>query len=219
MNYPLRDGVVSYLLKADTKDLVEVFCEQVNNYPKNALLSLMNLLSSHDSTRIITVLGRSRVVLDKDLLKYEFLDDEQYEKGKRLAKLAYTVAFTCYGVPSIYYGDEAGLTGELDPYNRRCFPWGKEDKEMLEHIGFLSKTRQASNALKFGDFSIIYYDKRIIVYERSYESESVVVALSRNESDVKLQFNKRYRDLLGGNIATEFTLKSDGALILSGENQ
>ncbi|MBO4572181.1 MAG: glycoside hydrolase family 13 protein [Clostridia bacterium] len=215
MNYPLRDAIVSYLLHADTKDLVKTFNEQLNNYPATSLNSLMNLLSSHDTVRIITVLGRNKVVLDKDLLKYETLDEEQYLKGKTLAKLAYSVVFTCYGVPSVYYGDEAGLTGDLDPYNRRCFPWGREDEDMLSYIRYLSKVRTDSKALRSGTFKIVYCDRRIIIYERVYDGESVIVAVSRECSDVTVRLNGKYRDYSTGKTGDRFVLPSDGALILT----
>jgi len=214
MNYPLREGIIGYLLTSNTKWLVNVMREQVNNFSEDALASLMNVLSTHDTPRIITVLGRSRVVLDKDLLKFEHLSKTEYERGKTLAKMAYTVAFTCYGAPSVYYGDEAGLTGDLDPYNRRCYPWGKEDKDMLEFMCNLSSIRKSSNALKKGKFKIVYVDTQVLVYSRTYGREKVLVALSKNAFPVTLKLNEHYRRFGEKEEKTQFVLQPDSAIIL-----
>ena len=219
MNYPLKDAIISFLLKGDTKDIVALFEEQINNYPKEALDNLMNLLSSHDAARVITVLGRDRVVTDKDLLKYEKLSKEGYERGKKLAKLAYTVIFTCYGVPCIYYGDEVGLDGDLDPYNRRCFPWGREDKDMLEYIKTLTKIRSSSAAIKTGDLKIVSRDRRVLVYTRTLGNETVLVAISRDDETVKLKLNVPMAEFGKRQYLSEYRLPPFGALILRTKKQ
>ena len=214
MNYCLREAIISYLLTSNTLWLVDAMNEQVNNYSQESLNCLMNILSTHDTPRIITVLGRNKVVLDKDLLKNEKLDKQQYEKGKRLAKLAYVIAFTCYGTPSVYYGDEAGLTGELDPYNRACYPWGSEDTDMLDFIRSLSFVRKKSAAIRKGTFKIVYSDKEVLAYERRYKGESVIVAVSKYPSTVKLNLSEEYAEFFGVDYKKSFDLPSDGWLIL-----
>ena len=214
MNYPLKDAIVSFLLKQDTTELARLIGEQVNNYSSADLKRLMNVLSTHDTPRIITVLGRNRVVTDKDMLKYERLDEEQYARGKRLSKIAYVLTYTLYGTPSVYYGDEAGLTGDLDPYNRRCYPYGSEDKDMLEFFRWLGSVRESSDAIKSGTTKIIYRDRYVLVYERQYSGERVFVAVSRNESDVKIKFSHPLTKFGETAYSNEFTLHSDGYLIL-----
>ena len=217
MNYPLREAVISYMINGDTRWLVKTFNEQINNYSKPVLDNLMNVLSTHDTPRLITVLGRNRVVLNKDLLKYEKLDKDQYERGKTLAKLAYTIVFTCYGTPSVYYGDEAGLTGDLDPYNRRCYPWGNEDEDMLSYMTYLAKLRRKSAAIRKGSFKLKYYDKEVLVYSRQYLKESVLVAISRNPTEVKIKLDRDYAVFGGEKSGKEFTLPPDSALVLIAE--
>ena len=160
MNYPLKNAIINYLLSGSLKEIVGVFREQINNYPKIALDTLMNVLSTHDTSRIITVLGRRYVETDKDYMKYEDLSGEYLERGKRLAEMAYAILYTVYGVPSLYYGDEAGVWGDLDPYNRKCYPWGKEDKEMLSLIKKLSDIRKSSEVFVDGEFNVLYAEKR-----------------------------------------------------------
>lgn len=196
MNYQLKDAICDFLINKRTDYLVYVLTTQVNNYPKCALDSLMNLLSSHDTVRIINMLGRKQVITDKDKLKDVTLFDEELQRGKTLAKIAYAIAFTVYGSPSIYYGDEVGLTGDLDPYNRRCFPWGKEDKEYLKFFKTLGKIRTTESLFATGSFSIMYYDKQIIVYERNDGENRIVVAANVSSTEVKLHFTKPLINLM-----------------------
>ncbi len=196
MNYPLKDGIICYLLSRDAKSLSKVCKEQINNYPKLALDVLMNSLSTHDTPRIITVLGRNKVVTDKDQMKYEFLSESEYEKGVELTKLAYALTFTLYGVPSVYYGDEAGVSGNLDPYNRRTFPWGKEDKNLQDFIKSLAKIRNENSVYKSGDTKILYDENGIFMFERSDEKSQIITVVSRRIGGVEISFDKPIYDLL-----------------------
>ncbi len=200
MNYPLKDSIINYLLSRNTYELKKTLLEQINNYPKDALNVLMNVLSTHDTPRIITVLGRNSVITDKDQMAYEVLTEEEYEKGVTLAKMAYAIAFTVYGAPSVYYGDEAGVWGNLDPYNRKCYPWGKEDKELLEFIKTLGKIRAESKVFEDGDFRILFCDEKTIVYERFSKTDSVTVCLTTSSRAVKLSFERDKFNLLNGKI-------------------
>lgn len=110
MGYPFRNNMV-YFLKGhiSSTDLVNRFMTMKENYPKEAFKSNLNILSSHDTTRILTELDN-----DKDLVKLAVLTQMTFE-----------------GVPYIYYGDEAGLFGGNDPENRKTYPWKNEDLDTL----------------------------------------------------------------------------------------
>ena len=210
MNYPLKNAIIDYLLHSDPKPLKRVIREQINNYPAPALHSLMNVLSTHDTSRIITVLGRSKVVTDKDLMADEVLDEEEYQKGKNLAKIAYTLVYFLYGVPSLYYGDEAGLTGDLDPYNRLCFPWNNEDEDMLSFIRKIGVIRRNFDVLKNGKTNVLHSDGKTFVFERTDGRRKIVVAASRENASVKLKFNVLLKSLLSDDdYSKEKILKSD----------
>ena len=200
MNYPLKDAICDYLLHADTGYLVQTLTTQINNFPKAALDSLMNSLSTHDTVRIINALGRKQIVTDKDLLKDLVFTNEEYQKGRDLAMIAYAILYTVYGSPCVYYGDEAGLTGDLDPYNRCCYPWGKEDKIMLDFIKKLGRIRK-SPVFYEGQFNILYFDKRIIIYERTDGFDRIIVAASMDTSPVNLKFSEPLHDILNGGFS------------------
>lgn len=219
MNYPLRDAVVNYLLTGNTRLIDLTVREQINNFPPCALQMLMNVLSTHDSPRIITVLGRNGIVTDKDEMKYEFLTPREYDVGSRLAKIAYVLVYTLYGVPSVYYGDEAGLSGNLDPYNRRAYPWGREDRDLVEFFEKLGSFRRENKVLKDGSTKILYSEDGVFVFERRTENEQIIVAVSRRKRDVLLTFSEPVADILGGGeYSKTVELKSDSAMVLKNKN-
>lgn len=216
MNYQMRDGICDFLINRRTDYLVHVINTQINNYPKCALHSLMNLLSSHDTVRIINNLGRKTIVTDKDKLKDIVLSEEELNKGKKLGKIAYAILFTVYGSPSIYYGDEAALTGDLDPYNRRCYPWGKEDKSFIAYFTKLCKIRNSISAFTEGELNILYHDGKIVVYERCDSYSRVVIAASMAAVPCKLEFSQNFINLLDDTekAGKEFTLEAESVLLL-----
>lgn len=215
MNYPLKDGICDFLLNRKTDYFVNVILTQINNFPRCALNSLFNVLSTHDTVRIINCLGRKKVVTDKDELKNVFLDDEELNKGKNLAKIAYALLYTVYGSPSVYYGDEAGLTGDLDPYNRRCYPWGREDHNLIAYFKRLASVRKKSVFVD-GEFNFLYYDKKIVVYERCDGAARIVVAASMNETACKLRFSTNFVNLMSDDKSPSevFVLEPESVLIL-----
>ncbi|MHB1315480.1 MAG: glycoside hydrolase family 13 protein [Christensenellales bacterium] len=145
MNYPWRNTLISFLLKkinaAECREKLLALCE---NYPKPFLYSLFNLSSSHDVCRVLTELCGAP---SKESLTRRQQADIRYtgaelEQGKTLAKLFFLMLYALPGSPCIYYGDEAGLQGMGDPFNRRPYPWGKEDQGMVEWLRFLGKLRK-----------------------------------------------------------------------------
>ena len=132
MNYPLRDALLGFLTgKVDAPEFAEALEALRENYPPDALYCALNLLGSHDRVRLLTMLGNAP---DQDSLSDAERAAFRLNEGQRsLAKgrlwLATLVQMTMPGVPCIYYGDEAGLEGYADPYNRGTYPWGHEDTD------------------------------------------------------------------------------------------
>ncbi len=216
MNYPLRSAIIDYALNGRSQLLKDTVMEQINNYPKQSLDTLMNVLSTHDSTRIITLLGRNNVVTDKDLMGKEFLDEHEYKKGKAREKMASVLQFFLYGVPSVYYGDEEGLEGDLDPYNRRCFNWEQKDEDLTEHYKKISKIRKENVAFKEGEISIVKAEKGIFIFSRGEGNEKITVALNAERHAKTCDLNMLATDLYSGVTSRSFDLKPNGFLILKG---
>ena len=124
MNYPLRNAIVAFMLGSlDARQLSGFLLEQAENYPKSMYYSLMNLLSSHDIERIRTALG-TRIDphgLSREQQAAFYVSDSQNKKGARRQLLAAALQMALPGVPCVYYGDERGMNGLLDPFNRATF--------------------------------------------------------------------------------------------------
>ena len=128
------------------------------------------------------------------------------------------------GSPCIYYGDEAGMQGYEDPFNRRTYPWGKEDPEILSFYRMLCETRDGSAALRRGDLHFIRMDEGVLVYARCVGEECVIIAVNR-EGDMRSVFLPclAAEDMLRGGGAytcengesgTQVILEPESAMIL-----
>ncbi len=164
MNYPLKDGIISLMNTGDGDAFVNLLKRQINNYPKHSLDKMFNLLSSHDTKRILTALSDVKVD-GKDAQAAFRLDDEQLKKSKAKLKSAAVLQYTLYGVPCLFYGDEAGLQGFGDPFCRMCYPWGKEDKELVSFYKALGKLRE-DKLFAFAEVKNIKFKNGVLSYLR-----------------------------------------------------
>ena len=173
MNYPLSDALLRFISGGTGFDFTETVLGILENYPKPSADTLMNHLGTHDTVRILTLLGGGTEV-GKDRRAYTSLTFEQREKAKKLLKIAVTVLYCLPGIPSIYYGDEAGLEGGRDPYNRACYPWGKEDRDLIDFYKALGKVRRENSCFVSGDFEPIFTSDRALAFLRSSAGSSVL---------------------------------------------
>lgn len=153
MNYPFRDAAAEYFLgRIDAYALNERLQMLRERYPKPFWYACMNLLSTHDSVRAITLLGGapSRHEMTREEQAVYRLSHEQERLGKARFFMATALQMALPGVPSIYYGDEAGLRGMADPFNRGTYPWGREDLAVREVVRALGRARSTNPALKAG---------------------------------------------------------------------
>lgn len=179
MNYPLRKGIMRFVLDGDAEFLSDILQSIYSTYPKTVCDSLMNILGTHDTERALTVFGKcDDETCDEagSVLASRRLSGDDREKAVRKMKLATVIQFTVYGVPSVYYGDEAGLEGYRDPFCRMPYPWGREDGELVELYRMLGKMREENrNIFAEGEFSVTYVDDAIIAYNRKYQNEEICI--------------------------------------------
>lgn len=168
MNYPLRDAIIDFVNNGNADKLYKTSTLIYENYPKHVSDSLMNILGTHDTERILTVLGdlKQRSNKNKELAKLKLTNDE-YDSAMVKLKLASLICYTMYGVPSIYYGDEAGMQGYRDPFNRRCYPWGKEKTALIDWYRKLGQLRKENADFTDGIFKVLHHADGIIVYVRN----------------------------------------------------
>ena len=201
MNYPLRSALISYLLGGDAQEFRETMETIRDHYPPFAFHNAMNSLGTHDTLRILTFLG---VAHDhkNDWSKEEraeyVMTPAERERGLERLKMGYALLFAFPGSPTVYYGDEAGMTGFEDPFNRGTFPWGKEDKELVAFVSKLGKLRKTREVLRRGELAYLRAEGGILAFQRSYGRETVIAAANRDGKNHILHLPWRAVDLLTG---------------------
>ena len=180
MNYPFRNAVLELLSRRDVGTFVRTLTEIYASYPREVCDSLMNLLGTHDTARILTVLGDPTGGDGKSNAELSALrlSPDARKRAVALLRIASTLQYTVYGFPSVYYGDEAGLEGYHDPFCRRPYPWGDEDPVLTAHYRLLGRFRAAHPALRGGDFRFPYVTDTAFLYERAGGDDRVLVAVN-----------------------------------------
>lgn len=216
MNYPLRNGLIDFAKYGDAEGLYNVLTELYASYPRCVCDSLMNIVGTHDTERILTVLGgEDDIGFSNDELSKKKMTEAQREKGIKLLKLVSTLQYTVYGVPSLYYGDEAGIEGYHDPFCRLPYPWGKEEAELVGHYRRLGALRRDHKAFDAGDFDILLHDAHFLAFERSNGDDRVIVAANRGGTRL-WKLSGKWRDELTGRIyENEISVAPETAVVLT----
>ncbi|CEP82276.1 glycoside hydrolase family 13 protein [Paraclostridium sordellii] len=165
--YVFKNIVVEFLKgNVNSQDVYNRFMTIKENYPKDAFKSNLNLLGTHDTRRILTELNEE----------------------KELLKLAVFIQMTFEGVPYVYYGDEAGLTGETDPDNRRTYPWENEDKDILNFYKKIIKERKNNKLLSSGETKFLKLsNQNILGYIRYIKTDKILVLINRSNVKEKIE--------------------------------
>lgn len=193
MNYPFRAAILDFLRGADGCDVMDRIMTVVENYPKPVLNILMNSLSTHDTERAITVMaGEPLYDRDRAWQASHYLSPEQYEHGIRLMKIATGILYTLPGFPCVYYGDEAGMQGYKDPFNRACYPWGRENKELVQWHKELGKIRKSCNALKDGEISDAFSNGNLLSYVRFGDCSALFCAFNKGDNEIVMDIPPGY---------------------------
>lgn len=182
MNYPFSQAITDFLLGGAAESFFECIETIQENYPPETVRLLMNHIGTHDTQRALTLLaGEPLNNHGREWQSSHFLSPIQREIGIHKLKLASLIQYTLPGVPSVYYGDEAGMEGYKDPFNRRTFPWDSINEDLLSWYKALGKfrTEQGKRLLSFGSFKRIHATDDTLIYSRIYENDSLTVILNR----------------------------------------
>ncbi len=173
MNYPFRTAILDFLWgRDDGRNLRNTVLTVLENYPGSVALANMNLLGSHDTPRILTALN-DEFDGDRAALAERKLPPENREHQLARLRLAAVLQYALPGCPSIFYGDEAGMEGGKDPFNRRTYPWGQEDQELLQFYRYLGQLRSDHPALRLGDTEFFCAEQGRIGILRRLDKDSV----------------------------------------------
>lgn len=175
MNYPWQKAIIRYCSGWDDGSALRQSIETLQeNYPPQVLARTMNFLSTHDTVRILTRLG-DHFEGSKAEQAQRRLNPEQRLAAMRRLRVALCLQFVLPGMPSIYYGDEAGMEGYADPFNRRCYPWGQEDESLLAFTRALGMLRRDTPTLRRGALRVLQAGGGRVCLERSLGNERILL--------------------------------------------
>ncbi len=216
MNYPFRAAILDFLRGGPAEDFFNRIWDVVENYPPQVTRLLMNSIGTHDTERALTLLagepagGRGRA-----WQAAQKLSPVQRERGLRLMRLASALQYCLPGVPCVYYGDEAGMEGYRDPFNRGCYPWGQEDEGLLGWHRKLGQLRRVCPALKEGAFRPLPAGNEVVCFlrEDAAKGSRLLCAVNRAEAERTVVLPGEWRGYtvqLGGGWIAEDVLHLPG---------
>ena len=219
MGYPFKDAALDFLTGINTAQaLQERLMGLWENYPQPFYEAQLNILGSHDTVRVLTALSGAphRDALTREEQAAWRPSPEALELGKARLRLGVLLQFSLPGVPGVYYGDEAGLTGMADPFNRGTYPWGGEDEALLGFYRAVAAARRGCPALYRGGCGMAALSPDVFAVLRCEGESGALLLLNRSEQafcafvgpdrfqegpDVgRLWIDGRYRDPVGGAI-------------------
>lgn len=230
MNYKGMDALIRYYNYGDVDFLRKVINEILGEYPKEVRDSLMNSTSTHDISRIITILGKPSLYdssndwsWDFDNFNHEFirefaLNEGEYSWGKE-KYMSYLLALSFLpGNFTIFYGDEAGIQGLGNLDNRKYFPWNRIDSNINDVVKDIGRIKNNNSFLKDADINILDINDKYFMYERYDSNNKLLVCTSRTWEDVDLKVPNEYKEKVYVlNRSNENRLNRYGGIIMRGE--
>lgn len=206
MNYPFANAIIDFIKYGGGENLSETVHTLLENYPKCSVNTLMNHLGTHDTARVLTVLGKcDSFVGDRAWQSAQTLTDFEYAQGVKRLKAAAVIQYTLPGVPSLFYGDEAGVQGFGDPFCRATYPWGHENQELVQFYKDLGNVRKRCKAFVDGDFYTEYVDDNSIAFTRKTKKSKVFVAVNRGNNPIKINVPQEFignKNIFGNAVNT-----------------
>ncbi len=180
MNYPFRTAILQFMKDRDSgENLKRTVMTIAENYPPQVLACNMNLLGTHDTARILTALVDDYEG-PRELVAKRKLSRTQKDTAIVRLQMASFLQYMLPGAASLYYGDEAGMEGGKDPFNRRTYPWGRENEELLRHYQQLGRLRKENPALRTGDIRFFCAEDGRLGFSRTAPNQQVKVYINRS---------------------------------------
>ncbi len=199
MNYPLRTAIIDYIICKNSDIIANCVSSLYLHYPKCVSDVQMNILGTHDTERILSILACDGINFKKnrELAGYKMSEGAR-ARAAELLKLASFLLFTLPGIPCIYYGDEVGTEGGRDPFNRLPFPWNSIDDSIRSHYKKLGLIRKDNPEFADGELKILYADKGLFAFSRG----DLICAVNRG-SEFIFTSDKDFSDIMSGGSANK----------------
>lgn len=189
MNYPFANAIIHFVRGGSGFDFAETVTAICENYPKPALDTLMNHIGTHDTARILTVFGGEPANgRGRDWQAQQVLSPDDYSRAVNRLCAAAVLQYTLIGVPSLYYGDEAGMSGYGDPFCRGCFVWENADRQLTDYYRRLGQARRSCKAFATGALTFTEVGFHHVAFTRSSGNARAYIAVNRNAHPLLIDF-------------------------------
>ena len=199
MNYPFRTAILNFVKERDDgwniRNTVMTIAE---NYPPQVLACNMNLLGTHDTARLLTALVDDYDGSREEKAKRRLSFNQMAVARERLLMASF-LQYMLPGAPSLYYGDEALMEGYKDPFNRRTYPWGREDQQLIAHFRRMGMLRKENEALRLGGIEFFQASEQKLGFAREYNGKKLLIYVNRSHDSWDIPVG---RLLLGHNMHT-----------------
>ena len=182
MNYPFKNAVLGFVCGRDAGQTMTDILSICEHYPAPALDTALNFLSTHDTERALTVIadepanGRGR-----EWQSGRCVTGDAYEEGMLRLRMAYAIIYTLPGVPCLYYGDEIGMQGYRDPFNRGFYCWNSHEERLKPVLAQLAQLRHTCEAFRTGELRVLRAEGGVLHYQRIGEFEAAEIIVNRTE--------------------------------------
>ena len=217
MNYQFRNAVTAYAMGTNAGTTTKELEKIRERYPQEAFYAMMNLVGSHDTSRILSYLDgipddRADKSIEAAFPTYENTSDA----AKQMQYLVAFLQFTYAGAPTIYYGDEIGMVGADDPDDRRAFEWGKGNQALVEWYAQLAAIRAEYSDLRTGSVEPIDLgNANILAYQRG----EIIVLANNAAEDVTVELAASgLKDLITGEVFTGTVPARRGVILVASED-
>ncbi len=204
MNYVYKDALFGYFEGKNAEYLLDTVLRTIENYPKENLDAMMNMISGHDIERAITRLAKGSARGDRYWqAQNDYMNADEYARGKSLLMKMALIQYFLPGNPCLYYGDEAGVFGFKDPFNRKTYPWGREDTELIEYFKMLGRIRKENEFLKDANFVPVIFHGGVCVFVRESltSDEKLFIGVNISDQPIDLGISEKSNVLYSCNEA------------------
>ena len=171
-------------LLGNTQAFVDAMVYHMSRFQYPSLMVSMNELSNHDHSRFLT---RTNQTVGRTASLGPEAANQNINKG--IMRAAVMIQMTWPGAPTLYYGDEAGLCGWTDPDNRRTYPWGREDQELIQYHRDIIAIHKTETALMRGSLKYLHGGFKVICYGRFTDTEKMIVLINAGFDEARVKIS------------------------------